>query len=109
MYVVWTYLFVEYPRLSFNYKRILVKCNQLAELSTSDLGLRSGRATRGGDSLGPPQYIVNETTLILRFRQSQDYSWAETVTVCHRKLDTTTPVIYIYILECTHYILSLSV
>jgi hypothetical protein len=36
--VVWTYIFVEYPRLSFNYKRTLVKCNQLAELSTSDLG-----------------------------------------------------------------------
>ncbi len=32
------YIFVEYPRLSFNYNRTLVKCNQLAELSTSDLG-----------------------------------------------------------------------
>ena len=107
MYVVWTYLFVEYPRLSFNYKRILVKCNQLAELSTSDLGLRSGRATRGGDSLGPPQYIVNETTLILRFRQSQDYSWAETP--CGSAIESLTRLLLSYILEYTHYILSISV
>ena len=56
--------------------------------------------------MGPPQYIVNETTLIVRFRQSQDYSWAETVTVRHTKLDTTTPVISII---PTHYILSVSV
>jgi hypothetical protein len=38
MYEASTYTFVWYPRLSLNYKRTLVKCNQLAELLTSDLG-----------------------------------------------------------------------
>ena len=114
MYVVWTYLFVEYPRLSFNYKRILVKCNQLAELSTSDLGLRSGRATRGGDSLCPPHYIVNETTLIVNFRQPRDYSRRRQPLSAIHSVIRLLLSIYIYlnahtIYECTHYILSISV
>jgi len=57
--------------------------------------------------LGPPQYIVNETTLILRFRQSQDYSWAETP--CGSAIESLTRLLLSYILEYTHYILSISV
>jgi hypothetical protein len=105
MYVVWTYLFVEYPRLSFNYKRILVKCNQLAEsrLSTSDLGLRSGRATPA-ETVCPPHYIVNETTLIVNFRQPRDYSRRrQPLSSIHSVIRLLLSIVYI--LECTHYIL----
>ncbi len=72
---------------------------------TSDRGRDA--LTCGGDSQGPPQYIVNETTLIVRFRKLQDYSCGgDSLGVRHRKLDTTTPVISII---PTHYMLSVSV
>jgi len=68
-------------------------------LLTSDLRQRSGRANLRRKLPGSPlQYIVNEITLIVRFRQLQDYSCGgDSLGVRHTRPDTTTPVISIYI------------
>ena len=57
--------------------------------------------------MGPPQYIVNETTLILRFRQSKDYSWAETP--CGSAIESSTRLLLSYFYTYTLYTQCLSI